>query len=191
MRGLSTVPPGIIEHDLQTIGSSDDFDNATLTYGPDAAGNVYDIAHSRVRNWKFAHDCQVTVTQRREQPSSQNNSDIPMEGFRVIAICPKVNTPVRARKHVLHANIDPADMLLVTCNTELEYIESQAAATEALSLREESEQALASADAFAIARLPSDADEAYSMLAENGEIFRELRSHCAGVQRRSTLMKTH
>eukprot|EP00658_Telonema_sp_P-2_P014091 TRINITY_DN15342_c0_g1_i4.p1 TRINITY_DN15342_c0_g1~~TRINITY_DN15342_c0_g1_i4.p1 ORF type:complete len:226 (-),score=37.97 TRINITY_DN15342_c0_g1_i4:203-880(-) len=55
---LKSVPREYIERDLRITGASDDHDNATLNYGPDASGNLYAIEHQRKLHW-FSHKCRA------------------------------------------------------------------------------------------------------------------------------------
>ena len=68
VRQLTCVPPDYLEQDLAAIGASDDHDNATLVYGPDSDGYVYEIEHMRKINWTLSHDCLAKVWRRAATP---------------------------------------------------------------------------------------------------------------------------
>jgi hypothetical protein len=61
VKSLVTVPREYVTLDLAVIDASSDFDNSALTYGPDAGGNMYQIAHRRVQSW-LSHTCRATAT---------------------------------------------------------------------------------------------------------------------------------
>jgi len=61
---LQKPPREYVEADLAAIAGSERHDNATLCYGPDPSGCVWEIRHSRKLNWQMQHTCQATVTAR-------------------------------------------------------------------------------------------------------------------------------
>ena len=58
---LKTVPREYLERDHRILQGSDDHDNATLNYGPDARGFLFQIEHQRHLHW-FSHKCRAIAS---------------------------------------------------------------------------------------------------------------------------------
>ena len=61
---LKKVPREYVDQDIATTSTTSKYDNATLSYGPDAEGWIWNIHHRRKLNWKMKHNAQASVTKR-------------------------------------------------------------------------------------------------------------------------------
>jgi len=156
---LGSVPVQYLEADLAAIQQSDDFDNSTLSYGPDANGNVWEIEHQRSLNWWLQHNCQANAYQRAATPKEATAANItvsvPDGAFRLIAVHPTDGNRAIA---VLHHTATTLD---------------------------EAQEALAAADNWARHSLPSNPEEAYDTLANTPDALDDLVQSCVPASARS------
>jgi len=158
VESLRHVPREYIEQDVAALGGTDQYDNATLSYGPDADGMLWEIHHSRTLNWWLRHDTQAIATQRfvgnslhgAAVSASSSEQQPPVEGYRVIAIHPS------ERGHAI----------LVAENAAASIQEAQAT--------------LERADAWTRAHLNPLEEDAYNTLSTNDQAMDDLVRHALG-----------
>lgn len=157
VRSLSRVPQHIIDQDLHLLSTTNEYNNATVTYGPDENGVLYDITHSATYAgwfWNRSNQVQASATVRHVNdtvdPASPRLDAI--QGFRVIAIHPTA----------------PGRGLAVVENNATSLAEAYAA--------------LERADAWVRSHLGfnPDPEEAYQLLVSSEDAMNELVRHTLG-----------
>jgi len=114
---LKKTPKEYVDADRAAIAGHDKYDNATLSYGPDASGNIWEIRHSRKLNWNMHHTCQVTVTARlaRGDPRAEVADASALKAAEFKKSRAAINTVVDASAQPYQLS---APILLSECNFE-------------------------------------------------------------------------